>query len=67
MNVYDKIFAIILPLITLLIVYLIFSFIAWDFNLTHWLLFTTITGRCVFAFFFISYMAASIEFYIKEL
>lgn len=41
----------IVPVCLVLVFYLICSFIAFDINPTHWLLFTTVPGRFMAVFF----------------
>jgi len=54
------------PIIFLGIIYLICSFIAWDFNILHWQLFTETIGRVMAVLMFFFYLAMVNEFYNEE-
>jgi len=51
------------PVFLLLVMYLVFSFIAWETNPTKWLLFTTVIGRCWAVFITIFYIKVVFDHY----
>ena len=52
-----------LPVLLLLVIYLCFSFIAWELNPAHWMLFTTVPGRFIAIFFAFLYTKLVIDHY----
>lgn len=52
-----------IPVFMLLMAYLVFSFIAWDLNPAHWLLFTTVVGRCWAVIIVGAYISAVLQHY----
>lgn len=52
-----------MPIFALLMLYLFCSFLAWDLNPMHWLLFTTTLGRIGAVIMALSYINAVIEYY----
>jgi hypothetical protein len=51
------------PFIIMTFAYLTYSFIAWDFNPMHWLLFTTWIGRIFTVIHIFSLIKLIIEYY----
>ena len=54
------------PILLLGTFYLISSFIAWDWNPTNWLLYTTTIGRIISVFLFFSYISIIVSLYRDE-
>lgn len=55
-----------LPFIGLFIIYIIFSFIAMNMNITEWWLIESIAGRIISVILGFLYAAACIQFYIDN-
>lgn len=50
-------------LLVYVVVYLFFSFVAWDFNPLHWWLITSTFGRIVFGFIIFGLLQVTAEYY----